>query len=173
MEAKSTENCPMSHCWAITLGLSPQLHVAPPHYTSHNSGRLAAGHCRNFLPGCASWPSAEGSGWCSGHSQPPGASAVLAAPGTASAGPSCGGRGLEGSASLALLARQQGREGQRQMVPGAQCCQGKAGTHLRFSSSLCTDLPMPGRTGEGASATTHTLSPRDLKSTRDVGPKLA
>lgn len=37
--------------------------------------------------------------WCIGHSQSPRASAASAAPGIASAGPSCGGRGLEGSAS--------------------------------------------------------------------------
>lgn len=87
--------------------------------------------------------------WCIGHSQPPGASAASAAPGIASAGPSCRGRGLEGSASPGSLADEgwQGREGQREAVPGDWCSQGRMGTHLRFSSSLCTDLPMPERMG--------------------------
>lgn len=37
----------------------------------------------------------------------------------------------------------QGRQGLREMVFGTWSCQGQVGTHLRFSSSLCTDLPMP------------------------------
>lgn len=49
--------------------------------------------------------------WCNGHSQPPGASAVLAVPGTASAGLSCRRRSLEGGASPALLARGTVGEG--------------------------------------------------------------
>lgn len=86
--------------------------------------------------------------WCTGHSQPRGASAVLALPGTSSTGPSCRGRGLEGSASPALLAT--GAVGEGRPEGGGSwglVMSGKARTHLRFSSSLCTDLSMPGRMG--------------------------
>lgn len=40
----------------------------------------------------------------------------------------------------------QGRQGHREVVPGIWCYQDRAGTHLRFSSSLCTDLSMPDKT---------------------------
>lgn len=146
LETKSTKNCSLSHHEGVTSGLSP---VPPSPSLLHlptSPGKLTPGCRGNPLPGCASWPGAEGSVWCIGHSQHPGASAASAAPGTASAGPSCGGRGLEGSASTVLLVRGlAGEAGPEGAVPAVWCCQGRAGTHLRFSSSLCTDLPMPGR----------------------------
>lgn len=112
--------------------------------------------------------------WCSGHSQAPGASAVLAALGTASAGPSCGGRSLEGSASPALLARGTAGEGRPEEDDGSwgPVLSGQSWDSPAFLQ-LVVHRPANAREDEGASATTHTLSPRGLKSTIDVGSKLA
>lgn len=154
----------------MTSGLSP----VPPSPSLHfptSPGKLTPGCRGNPSPGCASWPGAEGSVWCIEHSQPPGASAASAAPGTASTGPSCGGRGLEGSASTVLLVRGLAGEARPE---GAVLGSGavRAGLGLTCASPVrCAQTcQCQGGWSEGVLAAAHTFSSRLPRGSKLTAP---